>query len=360
MFVAALLGIVTPVAIATPALAQISIGISVRIAPPPLPVYAQPPLPGPDYIWTPGYWAWDDYVDAYFWVPGTWVRAPRPGLLWTPPWWGWSDGLFLFHTGYWGPHVGFYGGVPYGFGYTGLGFQGGYWNGGHVFYNSSVTNVTNVHVTNVYRNEVVVNRTTNVSYNGGPGGVQARPSAQEQMAAHEERVAPTGNQQAHIAAAHADPRAFASANHGRPPMLATARPIMAAPGGTPGAQRFAARPPAPEPERGVAPHVGNPPSTEPGTPRAALDARQGYVDSPYRQSERQAPGAADAQLRDAGGGSGFDRTPPRERREGVAPLPRPAPRPPHAAPPPRPAPRPKPPHPHPHPPAQHPHRDEHH
>src|SRR5262249_47384317 len=36
--------------------------------PPPLPVYTQPPCPGDDYIWTPGYWAWAD--TGYYWVPG--------------------------------------------------------------------------------------------------------------------------------------------------------------------------------------------------------------------------------------------------------------------------------------------------
>jgi len=38
--------------------AQIS--IRVGFAPPELPVYEQPPCPGDDYIWTPGYWAWDE------------------------------------------------------------------------------------------------------------------------------------------------------------------------------------------------------------------------------------------------------------------------------------------------------------
>jgi len=38
-----------------PAAAQIGIGISVRIGPPALPVYAQPLCPGPGYLWTPGY-----------------------------------------------------------------------------------------------------------------------------------------------------------------------------------------------------------------------------------------------------------------------------------------------------------------
>jgi len=77
--------------------AQLAIGISVRIAPPPLPVYDQPICPGAGYIWTPGYWAYDP-DNGYYWVPGTWVLAPAPGLLWTPGYWGWSDGLFFFGT----------------------------------------------------------------------------------------------------------------------------------------------------------------------------------------------------------------------------------------------------------------------
>ncbi|WP_206245394.1 YXWGXW repeat-containing protein [Novosphingobium terrae] len=209
---------------ASPAMAQVSFNISVNLMPPALPVYDQPPIPGPDYIWIPGTWAWDDYVQDYYWIPGTWVLAPRPGLLWTPSWWGWQDGAYLYHPGYWGPHVGFYGGVAYGFGYTGSGYQGAYWNGGHVFYNRSVTNITNVHVTNVYNKTVIVNRITNVSYNGGPGGIQARPSMVEQAAMREQHIAPTMIQQQHVQAARSNRQFFATSNHGSPPVAAAARP----------------------------------------------------------------------------------------------------------------------------------------
>ncbi|HEY6823410.1 MAG TPA: hypothetical protein VI195_03150, partial [Steroidobacteraceae bacterium] len=103
--------------------AGVFVGVSVNFAPPPLPVYVQPPCPAPGFVWTPGYWAWGP--DGYFWVPGTWLLAPV-GLLWTPGYWGWADGVYLWHAGYWGPQVGFYGGINYGFGYTGVGFEGGY------------------------------------------------------------------------------------------------------------------------------------------------------------------------------------------------------------------------------------------
>src|SRR5438270_13745866 len=56
--------------ISSAGLAQVSVGVSVRIGPPALPVYEQPACPGDGFIWIPGYWAWGP--EGYFWVPGTW------------------------------------------------------------------------------------------------------------------------------------------------------------------------------------------------------------------------------------------------------------------------------------------------
>ena len=169
-------------AIPASSFAGIFIGISVGIAPPPLPVYAQPAIPAPGYMWTPGYWAWSD-GGGYYWVPGTWVQPPQVGVLWTPGYWGWNNGAYAYNAGYWGPHIGFYGGVNYGYGYGGAGYEGGYWNHGQLANNRSVNNVSNVNITNTY-NKTVINNTTvnNTSFNGGTGGVQAQPTAQEQAA----------------------------------------------------------------------------------------------------------------------------------------------------------------------------------
>src|ERR1700722_10965116 len=113
--------------LAMPAVSLGQIGVAITIAPPALPVYAQPIAPADGYLWTPGYWAYGE--EGYFWVPGTWVMAPEVGLLWTPGYWGFAEGAYACHAGYWGPHVGFYGGINYGFGYTGVGFVGGEWHG---------------------------------------------------------------------------------------------------------------------------------------------------------------------------------------------------------------------------------------
>jgi hypothetical protein len=203
-----------------PPFAPDGIGIAVDIAPPPLPVYDQPPIPAPGYMWAPGYWAWDDDT-GYYWVPGTWVLPPEPALLWTPGYWGWNDGVYAFHEGYWSPEVGFYGGVSYGYGYTGAGYEGGYWRGGAFFYNRTVNNISNVSVTNVYNRTVIVNNTTNVSYNGGTGGTTVQATPQQITAANQQHVPPTAAQTQHVQAAAKDPALSLNSNQGHPTVAAT-------------------------------------------------------------------------------------------------------------------------------------------
>jgi hypothetical protein len=202
--------------------AHAGVFVSVNFAPPVLPVYAQPPLPAPGYIWTPGYWAYGEA--GYYWVPGVWVMAPRPGVLWTPGYWGFAGGVYAWHPGYWGPHVGFYGGVNYGYGYGGVGFFGGEWRGGVFAYNSAAANFGSVHVTNVYENRTVIEQNTvvnvnHVSFNGG-AGIGVRPTAMEMQAANENHFQPTANQMQHENFAAQDRSQLASVNGGRPGTMA--------------------------------------------------------------------------------------------------------------------------------------------
>jgi hypothetical protein len=164
-------------------------------------------------------------VNGYFWVPGTWVMAPTVGFLWTPGYWGWGGSAFFWHAGYWGPHVGFYGGINYGFGYNGVGFVGGEWRGRDFFYNRSVNNFGSGHFDHVYDRPVMNNFAVNrVSYNGGRGGLSARPTAGELAAEHDGHMEATAMQHQHEMAAHNERAQFASENHGRPGIAATGRP----------------------------------------------------------------------------------------------------------------------------------------
>jgi hypothetical protein len=207
-------------------------------APPPLPDYDQPSDPGDGYIWTPGYWAWG--AGGYYWVPGAWVEPPYVGGLWTPGYWGFYGGRYLFYPGHWGLHIGFYGGINYGFGYIGLGYEGGYWNGGHFFYNRSYNNINVrvVHNTYNYRagnrgsygggnnNNHNYNNNPRPSYRGG-SGVQTRPQPSEGAAAHEP-TAPRMNTQVQHEQSYGGVRGqYASQNHGRPATPAVSRPIPA-------------------------------------------------------------------------------------------------------------------------------------
>jgi len=193
--------------------------------PPALPEYDQPPAPGDDYLWTPGYWG---YASAgYYWVPGVWVQAPYQGALWTPGYWGWTGGHYGFFHGYWGPHIGFYGGLNYGFGYVGIGYQGGYWNSGHFYYNRTVNNINVTVIHNVYERKVIVNNSVRVSYNGGPGGLQVRPRPAELAALREPHAAPMKAQLQIRQAASVNRANFVSVNHGRPAEAVIAKPVMA-------------------------------------------------------------------------------------------------------------------------------------
>jgi hypothetical protein len=198
------------------------VGISVAFGPPALPVYDQPNCPEDGYLWTPGYWAYAD--EGYYWVPGTWVQAPQAGFLWTPGYWGWGGSAFLFHEGYWGPQVGYYGGINYGYGYGGHGYEGGRWENNHFYYNTSVNRVNSETFHNTYNTRVENINASRVSYNGGTGGVNARPTAQENTYDKESHTGPVAAQNQHMEEARSNPESRASANEGKPAVAATSKP----------------------------------------------------------------------------------------------------------------------------------------
>ncbi len=192
-------------------------------APPPLPDYVQPPLPGDGYIWTPGYWAWDPQI-GYYWVPGAWTMPPYVGALWTPGWWGFHNGGYFFFAGYWGPYIGYYGGINYGFGYIGRGYEGGYWRDHRFQYNASV-NIITIRNVSVY-SHAVASPSARYSFNG-PGGARLRPAPAELSAMRQPRVAPMSTQLQAQHDAQQSRGQFASVNQGRPAAIAAPRPIAA-------------------------------------------------------------------------------------------------------------------------------------
>jgi WXXGXW repeat (2 copies) len=245
--------------------------------PPPLPEYEQPPIPAPGYYWTPGYWAWNN--DDYYWVPGAWVEPPQAGLLWTPGYWAFVGGVYAFRPGYWGQQVGYYGGVDYGYGYGGSGYQGGRWDNGHFFYNTTVNNIGGAHITNVYNQPIVRNATVSrASFNGGPGGVVAAPTAAQSVVDKAQHVPPTAAQRNQARLASLDRTQFVSANQGKPAVAATERPgEFKGKGAVPAkaaGKAAEATPTAPAPAGSVLPETKEKPPigakpAEPGAPATA-------------------------------------------------------------------------------------------
>jgi hypothetical protein len=83
-------------------------------------------------------------------------------------------------------------------------------------------NTTIIH--NTYNTRVTNVSETHVSYNGGTGGLEARPTSQEESYANEHHVGPVAAQMQHVQAARSNPELRASANQGKPPIAATAKP----------------------------------------------------------------------------------------------------------------------------------------
>jgi hypothetical protein len=306
-----MLSLAAAASFAPAARAQISIDVRVDIPPPPLPYYEQPVIPAEGYLWVPGFWAWDEAEADYYWVPGTWVEPPQPGLLWTPAYWGWVDGRYVFFPGYWAPEVGFYGGIDYGYGYSGDGYYGGRWDHGAFFYNREVNNVASVRITNVYSQTVTVNnRTSNVSFNGGNGGTTARPTPQQQAIARERHVEATAVQRQQVLTASKERASFSRQNHGEPAVAATPRagvfqgagvshgsrtPVAAGPGNEPASNRVEPRsgePPRSAPQPGqVPPRPGEtqaPKAAPAGEPPKAEQQRR-PVEEPSRVEEQRRP-----------------------------------------------------------------------
>jgi hypothetical protein len=244
------------------AAAQVAPCVSLAVSQPPpaLPYYQQPPAPAANSMWEPGYWAWGPV--GYYWVPGTWVPAPVVGVYWTPGYWAFAGSGWIWSPGFWGPSVGFYGGINYGFGFFGVGFVGGVWAGSTFAYNTAVTNVNTRIVRNVFFNRVVVRhgtivargrvvgggtrvrsgtvvgrgtvdrhgtiRGSRVAFNGGHGGISARPTAAQHAIASGKRLGSTSVQRGHVAAAAQNRNNLVAFNHGRPPVTTTRTPITSA------------------------------------------------------------------------------------------------------------------------------------
>jgi hypothetical protein len=70
---------------------------------PPEPIPELPSEQRPDAdnaVWIPGYWAWDEEREGFFWVTGVW-RIQPPGHTWVPGYWLAANGGSRWVSGFW-------------------------------------------------------------------------------------------------------------------------------------------------------------------------------------------------------------------------------------------------------------------
>jgi len=160
-----------------PAIDASADSVTANIAPPQLQDEVQPECPTEGYLWQPGNWAFNVNTGQYYWVPGVWAAPVQVGYLWTPAYWGFENGVYLYHGGYWGATVGFYGGLNFGYGYAGEGFVGGRWEDGHFRYNTAIMR-GRFHYGYEDRSAVFAGRRNYAGFNGR-GGIERGPSMRE-------------------------------------------------------------------------------------------------------------------------------------------------------------------------------------
>lgn len=90
-----LLSVLLAGAVAAPAVAQVSINISIA---PPQPQYEVVPVLAPNRVWAPGYWAWTG--DRYVWVRGQAIMK-RDGYRWAPDRWEQKGNGYYRQPGNW-------------------------------------------------------------------------------------------------------------------------------------------------------------------------------------------------------------------------------------------------------------------
>lgn len=83
---------------AFPFASQAAVNIDVDIAPPAVQYEDAPPREG--YVFTPGYWRWDEGRHNHVWVKGEYQRARR-GEHWVAHEWRNENGRYHFREGHW-------------------------------------------------------------------------------------------------------------------------------------------------------------------------------------------------------------------------------------------------------------------
>ena len=90
---------------ATPASAQLYIGLGIRVGPPPAPHEVIIERPHRNWVWIPGYYVWRPKHHEYVWRKGHWARPPHAHAVWVEPRWENRNGEWVYTEGRWNSGV---------------------------------------------------------------------------------------------------------------------------------------------------------------------------------------------------------------------------------------------------------------
>ena len=75
------------------------VAVDIDVAPP-APQYEVIPPSREGYVWSPGYWRWDDEHHRHAWVGGEYIHG-RHGEHWVPHHWSERNGRWHLDDGHW-------------------------------------------------------------------------------------------------------------------------------------------------------------------------------------------------------------------------------------------------------------------
>lgn len=73
--------------------------VMVTQAPPAVRIETQTVSPGPNYVWSRGYWRWNGAT--YVWVSGGWIVRPRAAAVWVDGHWLRRGSRWVWIAGHW-------------------------------------------------------------------------------------------------------------------------------------------------------------------------------------------------------------------------------------------------------------------
>jgi hypothetical protein len=93
------LGFVVAIFLVSSASAAFAEDVVVRVRPPHGVTERRVPMPGPGYVWIPGYQRWTG--NGFAWETGRWENPPRPHAKWVPHRWEKRGRTWVLREGHW-------------------------------------------------------------------------------------------------------------------------------------------------------------------------------------------------------------------------------------------------------------------